>query len=59
MSESEERIDHYLKIVAINKIKAVVKAKFIKVFPEYDNEVEDYLKKAKERYIEEFIGVWV
>ena len=59
MSESEERIDHYLKIVAINKIKAVVKAKFIKVFPEYDEEAENYLKIAKERYIEEFVGVWV
>lgn len=59
MSELEERIEHYLKIVAINKIKAVIKAKFIKIFPEYDKEVEDYLKIAKERYIEEFVGIWV
>ena len=59
MSETEERIDHYLKIVAINKIKAVIKAKLVKVFPEYDEEVDDYLRIAKERYIEEFVGVWV
>jgi hypothetical protein len=59
MSESEERIDHYLKIVAINKIKAVIKTKLVKVFPEYDEEVDDYLRIAKERYIEEFVGVWV
>jgi len=59
MNETEERIDHYLKIVAINKIKAVIKAKLVKVFPEYDEEAENYLKIAKERYIEEFVGVWV
>jgi hypothetical protein len=59
MSETEERIDHYLKIVAINKIKAVIKTKLVKVFPEYDEEVDDYLRIAKERYIEEFVGVWV
>ena len=59
MSESEERIDHYLKIVAINKIKAVIKTKLVKVFPEYDEEVDDYIRIAKERYIEEFVGVWV
>ena len=59
MSETEERINHYLKIVAINKIKAVIKTKLVKVFPEYDNEVDFYLTIAKERYIEEFVGVWV
>jgi hypothetical protein len=59
MSETEERINHYLKIVAINKIKAVIKTKLVKVFPEYDSEVDFYLTIAKERYIEEFVGVWV
>lgn len=59
MCEFEERIHYYIKIVAVNKIKALIKTKFVKVFTEYDKEVEDYLNIAKQRYIEEFIGVWV
>lgn len=59
MNESEDRIDYYHKIVSANKIKAMIKCKFVKIFPEYDEEVEIYLKKAKDRYIEEFVGVWV
>lgn len=59
MCEFDERIHFYIKVVAINKIKALIKTKFVKVFPEYNNEVEFYLTKAKQRYIEEVIGVWV
>ncbi len=39
----EEEINKYLRIVAINRIKAYVKARFIKVFPEYDDEVDRIL----------------
>jgi len=59
ISYSDERIDYYIKVVAANKIKAVIKSRTVKVFPEYDEEVDKYLLIAKERYIEEFVGVWV
>jgi hypothetical protein len=43
----EERIDVYIKTAAINKINAYIRCKFVKVFPEYDKEVDEYLKRVK------------
>ena len=43
----DERIAFYIKKAAINKINAYIKCKFVKVFPEYDKEVDEYLKRAK------------
>lgn len=55
----EERIDFYIRLIAVNKIKANVRAKFVKVFPEYDAEVDKYLVLGKQRWIDENVGVWV
>lgn len=58
MSQYEERIDYYIKLVAINKIKANLKARVFKIFPEYDNEVDKYISLGKQKWIEENIGMW-
>jgi len=55
----DERINFYLKIVAANRLKAFIKAKFVKVFPEYDNEVDKYLSLGKLKWEEEEYGIWV
>jgi hypothetical protein len=59
MSGYEERIEYYIKLVAVNCIKAHMKAKTVKVFPEYDTEVEMYIALGKQRWIEENVGIWV
>jgi len=43
----DERIDLYIKLAAINKIKAYIKCKFNKIFKEYDEEVDRYLLMVK------------
>lgn len=43
----EERIDLYIKLAAINRIKAYIKCKFNKIFKEYDEEVDRYLLMVK------------
>jgi len=43
----EERVDLYIKIAAINRIKAYVKCRNRKVFNEYDAEVDKYLMMAR------------
>jgi|688.fasta_scaffold281678_3 hypothetical protein len=40
-------IDFYIKKIAINKIKAYVKYRCRKVFPEYEKEVDRFLMLAK------------
>lgn len=55
----DERINFYLKIVAANRLKAFIKAKFVKVFPEYDEEVDKYIALGRKKWEEEEYGVWV
>ena len=43
----DERIDLYIKLAAINKIKAYIKCKYNKIFKEYDEEDDRYLLMAK------------
>lgn len=59
MSGYDERVEFYIKLVAVNCIKAHIKAKTVKVFPEYDVEVDKYLKLGKQKWIDENIGCWV
>ncbi len=54
----KERIDYYIKLVAVNRIKGYIKSKSLKVFPEYDDEVDKYLILGRQKWIEENIGVW-
>lgn len=43
----DDRIDLYIKLAAINRIKAYIKCRYKKVFNEYDIEVDKYLMMAK------------
>jgi hypothetical protein len=45
--DMDERIDAYIKKAAVNRINAYIKCRFVKVFPEYDNEVDEYLRRVK------------
>lgn len=46
----EDRINYYIEIVAINKIKAFIKCKRdMKKFRKYDNEIDNYIRIAKKR----------
>jgi len=45
----EDRIDYYIKVVACNKIKALIKRRINKIFPEYENEVDKYIELGKQK----------
>jgi hypothetical protein len=40
-------IDYYINLSAINRIKAYIKCRYRKVFPEYEAEVDRYLLMVK------------
>jgi len=46
----EERIELYIKLAAINKIKGFIKCRFRNIFKEYDTEVDKYIKLAKIKF---------
>ena len=49
MEEIEYRINLYIKVAAINRIKAYIKCKYRKVFSEYEAEVDRYLMMVKKK----------
>ncbi len=49
MDEIENRINLYIRVAAINRIKGYVKCKFRKIFSEYDMEVDRYLMIVKNK----------
>ena len=49
MEEIEYRINLYIKVAAVNRIKGYVKCRFRKIFSEYEAEVDRYLMKVKNK----------
>jgi len=43
----DDEIDKYIQLVAVNRIKAYIKSRFVKIFPEYDEEVNKILYKVQ------------